>query len=148
MLIDRYHRDANFVSERHLIVRAAPERVWQALPELPAALRRSRLVAVASIPLRVASALRGKKGREDEALSVDRVEEGRELVLVGHHRFADYATNVYIEALGDGRSAIRNVTRAKFSKSGLGLIYLAGVSTFHNLYIDWGLRRLRRLAER
>lgn len=69
------------------------------------------------------------------------------MVLVGHHRFAEFATNIYVESLGVERTAIYNVTRAKFNTRGLGLVYLAGVRVFHNLYVDWGLRRLRRLAE-
>ena len=147
MIVDAYHPDANFVSSRRLIVHAAPERVWRALPDLPATLRQSRWAIVAGLPLRVASAMRGEGGLGSAPVSIDRVEEGREVVLVGHHRFADFATNIYVESLGDERTAIHNVTRAKFKTRGRGLLYLAGVHVFHNLYVDWGLRRLRALAE-
>src|SRR5712691_3490953 len=81
------------------------------------------------------------------AFSVDRVDPGREVVLIGHHRMADFATNFYVEPTGDGRSRLHNVTRARFRTSGLGHLYLARVHVFHNPYVDWMLRALRRLAE-
>ena len=164
MLVDSYQPDANFISARQIEVTASPDRVWQVLPELPVVLRNSRWAKVAAAPLLVAALLRGERGsgavdfgrrpwtlREGEVLagafSVDRVDPCREVVLVGHHRMADYATNFYIEPNGTDRSRLHNVTRARFRTAGLGRVYLAGVHVFHDLYIDWMLRALKRRAE-
>jgi hypothetical protein len=79
--------------------------------------------------------------------SVDRVDPGREVVLVGRHRMAEFATNFYIEPMGSDRSRLYNVTRATFRTTGLGRVYLAGVRAFHNLYVDRWLQALKRRAE-
>ncbi len=164
MIVDAYQPDANFISARLIDIAAAPERVWEVLPELPVALRNSRWAAVAAVPLLTASVVRGQPGLGDVefgrspwtfregavlggAFEVDRIDTGREVVLIGHHRMADFATNFYVEPTGDGRSRLHNVTRARFRTSGLGHLYLAGVHVFHNPYVDWMLRALRRLAE-
>jgi len=164
VIVDAYQPDANFISARHVEVAAAPERVWEVLPELPVLLRNSRWAKVAALPLLVAALLRRDRAlvaldfgrrqwtyRDGEVLggafSVDRVEPGKEVVLIGHHRIADYATNFYIEPMAGGRSRLYNVTRAKFRTTGLGRIYLAGVRVFHNLYVDRWLQALKRRAE-
>jgi hypothetical protein len=164
VIVDAYQPDANFVSARQVEVGATPERVWVVLPELPVALRSSLLARVGAVPLMFASVLRGEHGRgvvefgrtpwtfrEGVVLagvfSVDRVDPGREVVLVGRHRMAEFATNFYIEPMGGARSRLYNVTRAKFRTTGLGRIYLAGVRVFHNLYVDRWLRALKRRAE-
>lgn len=164
MIVDSYESDANFVSARHLDVGSPTRRLWQALPQLPVALRTSRLAPIAAVPLWVASLLRGDAHRSDidfgrrpwtlregavlaSAFSVGRVDEGKEVVLIGHHRFADFATSFYIESLGAQSSRLHNVTRAEFKTDGLGRLYLAGVRVFHDIYMDWMLRRVRRLAE-
>jgi hypothetical protein len=164
MIVDAYQPDANFISTRQVQVAAAPERVWAVLPELPVILRNSPWAKVAGVPLLVAAMLRGELGRgvvdfgrtpwtfrEGVVLagvfSVDRVDPGREVVLVGRHRMAEFATNFYIEPMGSDRSRLYNVTRATFRTTGLGRIYLAGVRVFHNLYVDWWLKALKRRAE-
>lgn len=164
MIIDAYEPDANFISARQVEVAATPGRVWEVLPELPMALRGSLLAKVGAVPLLVASPLRGERGRgvvdfgrtpwtfrEGVILagvfSVDRVDPGREVVLVGRHRMAEFATNFYIEPMGSDRSRLSNVTRAKFRTTGVGRIYLAGVHVFHNVYVDRWLRALKRRAE-
>jgi hypothetical protein len=164
MIVDAYHPDANFVSARQVEVAAAPERVWEVLPELPVVLRGSLFAKVGAVPLLLASMLRGEHGRgavefgrtpwtfrEGVVLagvfSVDRVDPGREVVLVGRHRMAEFATNFYIEPMAGDRSRLYNVTRAKFRTTGLGRIYLAGVRVFHNLYVDRWLQALKRRAE-
>ncbi len=164
VIVDSYQPDANFVSARRVDVAATPERVWEVLPDLPVALRSSLVAKVGAVPLLFASLLRGEHGRgavefgrtpwtfrEGVVLAgafvVDRVDPGREVVLVGRHRIAEFATNFYIEPMGGGRSRLYNVTRAKFRTTGLGHIYLAGVHVFHNLYVDRWLRALKRRAE-
>jgi len=54
MIVDTYHPDANFVRARLVIVEAAADRVWRALPELPATLRQSRWAALGALPLHAA----------------------------------------------------------------------------------------------
>lgn len=165
MIVDTYLPDANFISARRIEVAAPPERVWDVLPELPLLLRRSPWAPVAAVPLLVASVVRGEPGHGDiefgrepwtfregvvlaSAFTVDRLDPGKEVVLVGHHRMADFATSFYVEPIGPDRSRLHNVTRARFKTAGLGRVYLAGVHVFHNLYVDSWLRRLRRLAEK
>jgi hypothetical protein len=135
MLVDTYLPNANFISARQVEVAAAPQRVWEVLPELPVVLRSSRWAMVATVPLLFASLLRGEHGRGDHefgrkrwtfregvvlagAFTVDRVDPGREVVLVGRHRMAEFATNFYIEPMGSDRSRLKNVTRAKFRTTG------------------------------
>ena len=89
-------------------------------------------------PAWVASLVRGERAQGDE---------GREVVLTGRHRLADFATSLYVEPIGPGRSRLHNVTRARFKTSITGRLYLAGVHLFHDVYIDWMLRARRRRAE-
>jgi hypothetical protein len=164
VIVDAYQPDANFVSVRRIEVAAAPVRIWEVLPELPVLLRSTPWTNVAAAPLLVAALLRGERGlgavdfgrkpwtyREGEVLAgaftVDRVDAGKEVVLIGHHRMADYATNFYIEPMAGGRSRLYNVTRAKFRMTALGRLYLAGVHVFHGVYVDSWLRALKRRAE-
>jgi hypothetical protein len=164
MIVDAYQPHANFISARRMEVAAAPERVWEVLPELPVALKGSLFAKVGAVPLLLASVLRGEHAggvvdfgrtpwtfREGVVLagvfSVDRVDPGREVVLVGRHRMAEFATNFYIEPMGSDRSRLYNVTRATFRTTGLGRVYLAGVRAFHNLYVDRWLQALKRRAE-
>src|SRR5260370_8584617 len=103
------------------------------------ALRSSLLAKVGAVPLMFASVLRGERGRgvvefgrtpwtfrEGVVLAgtvlVDRVDPGREVVLVGRHLMAEFATNFYIEPMGGGRSRRYNVTRAKSRTTGRGRI--------------------------
>jgi hypothetical protein len=164
MIIDSYQPDANFISAQELKVSAPSGRLWELLPQLPVALANSRLAPFAALPLWVASVVRADRRLKDSGLdrqpwtlregtelagtmSVGRVDEGKELVLLGHHRFADFATSFYIESLGVRLSRLHSVTRAKFKTEGLGRLYLAGVRVFHNIYVGWMLRSLRHLAE-
>jgi hypothetical protein len=150
LLVDAYEPDANFVSARSIEVAAPPELVWAALPDLPAALRRSRWATLGGVPLWIASMIRGERGigHHDVAsrFKIDRIDEGREVVLTGRHSLADFATNFYVESIGNNRSRLTNVTRARFKTSVVGRVYLTGVHVFHNLYMDWMLRELRRQA--
>jgi hypothetical protein len=164
LLIDAYQPDANFVSARRIEVATSPERLWEVLPELPVALRNTRWGSVGAIPLGVAALVRREHGITDNdfgrgpwtlregavlsrAFTIDRVDPGRELVLVGRHSLADFGTNFYVESIGFNRSRLTNITRARFKTSVAGRVYLIGVHVFHNLYMDWMLRALRRRAE-
>jgi hypothetical protein len=147
VLIDDYEPAANFISARRVDVDATPERLWEVLPELPALLRASRWAPLAAVPMWVASRIRRETRSERAGFAVDRIDPGSEVVLIGHHRLADYATNLYVERVGADRSRLHNVTRARFKTTGLGPLYLAGVRVFHDQYIDWMLRALKRRAE-
>ena len=153
MLIDGFEGGANFVSKRALIVAAPAGRVWEVLPQLPVALRHSRLAALAVGPLLVAAALRRDMSWGDRSFGTRawRLREGmvliREVVLLGRHRFASYASCFTVTALSRRRSRAANVTRATFVSEGLGSLYLAGVRVFHDPYTDWMLRVLKHLAE-
>ena len=151
MLVDAYQPDANFVSSRSTEAAAPAELVWAVLPDLPAALRRLRWPTLGGVPLWIASVIRGEREivHADVAsrFKIDRIDEGREIVLTGHHSLADFATNLYVESVGKNRSRLTNVTRATFKTSVTGRVYLTGVRVFHNLYIDWMLKELRSRAE-
>jgi hypothetical protein len=147
VLVDAFEPAANFVSARQVEVDATPERLWEVLPELPELLRTSRWAPLAAVPMWVASRMRQESASERAGFAVGRIDPGKEVVLVGHHRLADYATNLYVEPVGTDRSRLHNVTRARFKTAGLGHVYLAGVHVFHDRYIDWMLRALKRRAE-
>jgi len=164
LLVDAYQPDANYVSKRLIDVAATPARVWEVLPELPVALRKTRWASAGALPLWVAAVVRRDHGASDNgfgrgpwdlregavvsrAFTVDRVDPGREVVLVGRHSLADFVTNFYVESIGFNRSRLTNITRARFKTSVAGRVYLIGVHVFHNLYMDWMLRALRRRAE-
>jgi len=177
MLIDAFEPHANFVSARSVAIAAPSRRVWEALPMLPVALRRSRVAAVAALPLLAASLLRGDllRGtlpfgaapwvlREGEVLLGSRrdlegdavhstvlvvgpIDAGHEVVLLGRHRFASFATCFVVDPVNSRRSRTDNVTRATFTSGTVGTLYTAGVRVFHDAYTDWMLRTLRGLAE-
>jgi hypothetical protein len=165
MLIDAYEPGANFVSSRSLRVNAPAARVWAVLPQLPVALRRSLVAPIAALPLALASLLRGDLRPGDlrfgahawrldagavlapRLLRVGPVRAGKEVVLLGQHRYATYATSFAVDAAGRGRSRVRNITRASFAAGTLGAVYITGVRVFRDPYTDWMLRCIKRLAE-
>lgn len=165
MLVDRYLPDCNFINLHALDVEAGATALWAALPSAARRLMRPR--GVATVPLRLAALMRGDLAvrrrpgepptlREGEvigdpfsrnSLVIERVDEGREIVIKGSHRYADYVTNIYLEPLASGRTRIYNVTRAGFSRSLPGRLYLLGVRVFHDPYIEQALARLKRFVE-
>jgi len=160
----------NFVSIHRVDVNASAAHVWDVLPTLPIALTRITPSAVAlGLPLLLAAALRrdlrlsdlrvrprplrlepGRPlldGTRPNVFDVTSVDHQRELVVRGRHRYADYVTNLYLEPVDSGSTRVYNAAWARFSRRGLGLLYLGGVHVFHDVYINWALACLKSLAE-
>ncbi len=155
MAIDDYVPDANYVNAHALEIAAGAAAVWDAIPQALSATRPVAFLLGASAVVRGEGFRRPPRGtlvlREGEELAgnglmmVDRVEKGREVVLRGRHRYATYATNVFLERSSNGTRAI-NVTRARFRTDAAGRAYLAGVRLFHDRLIEGVLRRLAEHA--
>ncbi|MGW0625457.1 hypothetical protein [Streptomyces sp. NPDC002758] len=115
-----------YVDEHTLLVAAGTDTVWRATVEVlertstrPGAVRYARLVGCAD---RTASGLRPLAvGSTVPGFRVLAAEPGRELVLVGRHRFSSYALIVRLEQEGPGRSRLRAETRAVFPGASGGL---------------------------
>ncbi len=172
MLVDDYVPGANFVNVHVVEVRAESGDVWAAIPEATARIRPAGPVAFL---LRAAAAARFEGGcngtgesrlrtvglREGEAVGdllgacgrpeaflIERIHVGREVVLTGSHRYASYATNVYLEPVSSGLTRVYNVTRARFfDATGLGRAYFLAVRLFHDPLVEAGLRRFKLSAE-
>lgn len=54
------------------------------------------------------------EGQEVNGFRVAKVDEPRELILEGRHRFASYRLSFFIESPGEGRSRLRAKTEAAF----------------------------------
>ena len=168
MLVDGYVPGANFVNVHFVEVKREPEEVWTAIPM---AIARIRSAGPRQFLLRAAATARSESGchgngeselrtlvfREGEAVVpcgdpetflIERIDEGREVVLTGSHWYASYATNVYIEAESPRLTRIYNVTRARFfDTTGLGRAYFLAVRMFHDPLIEAGLRLFKASVE-
>jgi len=140
------------IDEHALVVPATAVEVWDALAETleqsfgrPRSARYARLVGVAD---RTASGPRPLA--EGSALPGFRVADavpGRELVLVGRHRFSTYALVFRLEAEGAG-TRLRAETRARFPGPGGALYRLLVISSgAHALLTGRLLAAVRRRAE-
>lgn len=172
MLVDGYVPGANFVNVHAVEVQADSGDVWAAIPEATA---RIRPAGCEAFLLRAAAVVRLEGGctgtsepglptlslREGEAVGdllgacghpeaflIERIHEGREVVLTGSHRYASYATNVYLEPVSPGLTRVYNVTRARFfDETGLGRAYFLAVRLCHDPLVEVGLRRFKLAAE-
>jgi hypothetical protein len=172
MLVDGYVPGANFVNVHVVEVEAESGDVWAAIPEATARIRPAGSV---SFLLRAAAVARFEGGcdgageprlrtlrlregegvgdllgayGDPEAFLIERVHEGREVVLTGSHRYASYATNVYLEPVSPELTRVYNVTRARFfDATGLGRAYFLAVRLFHDPLVEVGLRRFKLAAE-
>ena len=171
MLVDGYVPGANFVNVHVVEVQAESADVWAAIPEATAWIRPA---GPAAFLLRAAAVARfaggcdgtGELGsralslREGEevdllgacgdrqAVLIEGIHEGREVVVTGSHRYASFATNVYLEPVSPGLTRLYNVTRARFfDGTGLGRAYFLAVRVFHDLLVEAGLRRFKLSAE-
>jgi hypothetical protein len=163
MAIDAYLPGCNFRSIEWIAVEADAATVWVPLPDMPGKWTPKGLFA---FMLWLASVVRRDLRRrgsdlvgrltlsEGEVIGygrgawrIEHVEEGREVVLHGSHRYADFYTNLYLEAMEGGRTRVYNVTRAHFSQSLLAKVYLLGVRVCHGPAVNIGLRRLKKVVE-
>jgi hypothetical protein len=172
MLVDRYVPGANFVNVHAVEVGVGSGDLWAAIPEATARIRPTGCVAfllraasVARFEGRLPSAgepglltLSLREGEQvgevlgasggPEAFLIERIQEGREVVLTGSHRYASYATNVYLEPVSPGLTRVYNVTRARFfDETPLGRAYFLAVRVFHDPLVEAGLRRFKLSAE-
>lgn len=155
--------DANYQNVHSVTVNVHAGRVWSAAER---AASDFSMGGVAAIPLAAAALMRGesprlRRGRRGlrfevgdrvgtggSGFEVAHVRPGREVVLTGRHRYAEFATNLYLEPLDGDHTRLWNVTRARFRTAGIGRVYRLGVGVFHDLYVEGALRRIKRLAER
>jgi hypothetical protein len=171
MLVDGYVPGANFVNVHVVEVQAQSADVWAALPEATA---RIRPAGPAAFLLRAAAVARSAGGcdgtgelgsralslREGEEVDllgacgdpgvflIEGIQEGQEVVLTGSHRYATFATNIYLEPMSLGLTRVYNVTRARFfDATGLGRAYFLAVRLFHDPLVEAGLRRFKTSAE-
>lgn len=168
MLVDGYVPGANFVNVHVVEVQRERGDVWTAIPMAIARIRSAgptQLLRRAAATARFESVCHGngepelrslvfREGEavgpcgDPEAFLIERIDEGREVVLTGSHRYASYATNVYLETVSPRLTRIYNVTRARFfDTTGLGRAYFLAVRVFHDPLIEAGLRLFKASVE-
>ncbi|MGW7253104.1 hypothetical protein [Streptomyces sp. NPDC054834] len=116
-----------YVDEHTVVVDAEPEALWRGIGEAldhsfsrSGAARYARLVGCADL---TASGPRPPAvGSVFPGFRVAAADPGRELVLVGRHRFSTYALTLRLAPAGPGRSRVRAETRARFPGP-LGALY-------------------------
>jgi hypothetical protein len=143
-----------FVDELSIEIAAGPEAVWEALLQTiersfdsPRTSRVARLLGCHDVessgvrPLATGSAFPG--------FHVEVAEPGRELALVGSHRFSDYALTFRFDELDGEKTRLRAETRADFPEF-KGSVYRALVigTRGHVLATNRMLSAVKRRAER
>ncbi|MEU3843506.1 hypothetical protein AB0E88_26120 [Streptomyces sp. NPDC028635] len=106
-----------FVDEHSVLVAAEPDAVWRGLGEVleGSGGRWGRVVRLLGCADRAASGPRPPaQGATLRGFRVAVADPGRELTLVGRHRFASYALIFRLEAVASGHTRVRAVTRARF----------------------------------
>jgi hypothetical protein len=139
--------------EHTTVVAAGADDVWRSLGDTldrsfsrPGANRYARLVGCAD---RTASGPRPlAEGSTFPGFRVATAVPGRELVLVGRHRFSSYALVFRLEPAGPGRSRLTAETRATFPGPAGGLYRLLVLGTGgHAVGVRRLLAAVRRRAE-
>jgi len=139
--------------EHTTVVAAGADDVWRSLGDTldrsfsrPGANRYARLVGCAD---RTASGPRPlAEGSTFPGFRVATAVPGRELVLVGRHRFSSYALIFRLESAGPGRSRLTAETRATFPGPAGGLYRLLVLGTGgHAVGVRRLLAAVRRRAE-
>ncbi|MFG2347969.1 hypothetical protein [Streptomyces phaeochromogenes] len=139
--------------EHTTVVAAGADDVWRSLGDTldrsfsrPGANRYARLVGCAD---RTASGPRPlAEGSTLPGFRVATAVPGRELVLVGRHRFSSYALIFRLEPAGPGRSRLTAETRATFPGPAGGLYRLLVLGTGgHAVGVRRLLAAVRRRAE-
>jgi hypothetical protein len=166
MFVDGYVPGANFVNAHVAEVKREPGEVWAVIPEAIARFSSAgpmKFLRCAATAARFEGGCHGKREpepptiREGEAVGpcrdpdlflIERIDEGREVVLTGFHRYASYATNLYLEPVSPELTRVYNVTRARFfDGTSLGRTYFRAVRLFHDTLVEVGLRRFKLSAE-
>ncbi|MER5296043.1 hypothetical protein ABT382_28870 [Streptomyces pharetrae] len=122
------------IDEHSTIVAADTDAVWSGLGDVldgsyagAGAVRFARLVGcadpVASGPRPLA------EGSTISGFRVVAADPGRELVLLGRHRFSTYALTFLLDEAGPGRTVVRAVSRARFPGPAGALYRLLVVGT-------------------
>ncbi len=94
-----------YIDEHTTVVAAEPDTVWR---ELGKVLHRSFSTGRSAVIARLLGcADRG-------GFRVAKADPGRELALVGRHRFSSYALVFHLEEAGQGHTKVRAETRARF----------------------------------
>jgi hypothetical protein len=172
MLVDSYVPGANFVNAHVVEIHAESGDVWAAIPEATARIHPAGCVAFLMRAAAVARFEGGCNGTDEprlrtlslregeavgdllgacghpEAFLIERIHEGREIVLTGSHRYSSYATNLYLEPVSPGLTRVYNVTRARFfDATRIGGAYFMGVRLLHDPLVEAWLRRFKLSAE-
>jgi hypothetical protein len=166
MFVDGYVPGANFVNVHVAEVKREPGEVWAAISEAIVRIRSAgpaKLLRCAVGRTRFEGGRNGNQEpeprtfREGEAVGpcgdpdlfrIEQIDEGREVVLTGSHRYASYATNLYLEPVSPGLTRVYNVTRARFfNRTALGRTYFRAVRLFHDPLVEAGLWRFKLSAE-
>jgi hypothetical protein len=156
MLINAYLPGCEYWNAHAVDMRAGSAQVWGVLPDvfpsmfaiplIRAALGMAALVRLERPRRGPARAIRLKEGESEDGFRVDRIDEGREVVFTGSHRYSQYAVNLYIESLSNERTRLYMVTRAYFPGF-VSRLYFIGVRLFHDRIVEGGLRRAKRRIE-
>ena len=144
MAVDGFVPGANYVNAHVRVVHADRAAVWRAAHDL---LDEPPIPFPADVLLTAAAVARGEGISGTAGFEIEVEDEGTELVLSGAHRYATYVTNLYLEPTDEGSTRLWNVSRARFSRSIAGRLYLAGVHVFHDVLVEGLLRRLQLTAE-
>ncbi|AIR97196.1 hypothetical protein [Streptomyces glaucescens] len=141
------------IDEHRTVVAADAGAVWRGLGEVldrsyagAGAVRFARLVGCADPAASGARPL--AEGSTVSGFRVTAADPGRELVLVGRHRFSTYALTFLLDGAGPGRTVLRAVSRARFPGPAGALYRSLVVGTGgHALAVRHLLASVRRRSE-
>ncbi|MEV2215237.1 hypothetical protein AB0H86_28040 [Streptomyces sp. NPDC050997] len=141
------------VDEHTTVVAAEPAAVWRGIGDVLdrsfASVRSARYARLLGCADRTVSGPRPvAEGSTFQGLRVAAARPGRELVLVGRHRFSTYALVFRLDEAGPGRTRLRAETRARFPGPVGGLYRLLVIGTGgHAVAVRRLLSAVRRGAE-
>jgi hypothetical protein len=87
-----------------------------------------------------------EKGFGATYFTIDNLNEFKEVVAIGEHKFSQYVANFYLEEIGSNKTRLYQVTRANFP--GIkGKIYLIAVLLFHDVIVEDVLNGIKNFIE-